>query len=161
MRYIYVLVIIGAFCTSSSFAQVQEIIASTGGGDTTGSKYYSYTIGDLVVQSGMKDSLYLASGFQQSDVIVSLQVAIKDVKSEAKIYPNPSADHFYLELKSKTLPNYSVVLHTNKGEFVFQKYFKNDKVKISTMGLAAGVYYLTVINEKGELLNQFKVLKAK
>ncbi len=144
----------------SAWSQEREIISSAGGDDDTGQIYYSYTIGDLIVTGEGQDTLFLASGFEQSEVFVSMNVGLPDIKVEAKVYPNPSSHYFFIEISDENLTNYSVVMHNTKGEFLFQRNFDASNIKIETSIYPAGVYYLTLIDSRGNRMNQFKVIKS-
>ncbi len=145
----------------SGFAQQREIISSAGSDTIVGEEYYSFTIGETVIEATNMNGFWVASGFEQSDLYASINVSTDEILMEAKIYPNPSIDYFFLEITGTSSASFKAVLHNSKGYFVQQKTFSDTKVKFETTGLAPGVYYLTVIDDNDNRMNQFKVVKFK
>ncbi len=149
--------ILGGF---STFAQQREVLSSAGDKVQVNGTSVSYTLGEPVVAFASNDTASLASGFQQSNIIISNALPRNEIGVQAKIYPNPAVNFFYLELEKKDDAGFFIVLHNTQGQFVFRKSVHISPMQVSLAGYPKGVYYLTLLNASNERLHQFKVVKT-
>lgn len=69
-----------------------------------------------------------------------------------KIYPNPSAEHFYLEgINSKAI---KLSLYNLKGQEIRSEPITDNTTKVNTIDMPEGFYILRIFGENGELAQQ-------
>jgi len=68
------------------------------------------------------------------------------------IYPNPAGDYFEIKQLSPTLKIYNWQLHDQLGQVVDTGQVKDYTTRINSTKLASGIYYLSVLSNKGEQL---------
>jgi blue copper oxidase len=83
--------------------------------------------------------------------VVTDPTAVVDVTDENfnfAVYPNPSSDRIYVDLKSQNISAYYVTIHTLNGRTVLMlpQPILNDGIDIS--GIPAGNYILTLVDRK-------------
>lgn len=90
-------------------------------------------------------------------------VDLNSQKSNNIAYPNPFSEEINLYLKNANLgSSVSVAIIDLKGKLVLQEHKSIDnynEVKISTLNLSKGVYFVEVKNENGTTLLQNKIVK--
>lgn len=148
------------FATASIFAQEREIISAAGDDIFVEQTNMSFTIGETVVELSNSDSIYLTAGFQQSNILVSIPLAIDEIRISAKVFPNPAIDYFYLDIDNQDTQGFIAVLHNTKGDFIRKNQLNITPVKVSLAALPSGVYYFTILNQKNKRMHQFKILKT-
>jgi hypothetical protein len=87
---------------------------------------------------------------EEPDMITGLEPAFAD---QIIVYPNPATGEMNVKLPSKSSQSLPVTLTDNFGRTVFTNVFKpGEQVKtIITREFAAGVYFLQIKSEKGEM----------
>jgi hypothetical protein len=88
---------------------------------------------------------FLDSYFNQSFTVLSSKQA--KVNAAFRIYPNPAQDYVYLELGDKAF-NGQVSVQTTGGKVVLNQTLSGASPKLSVQGLPAGLYFVTVQNDK-------------
>jgi len=74
------------------------------------------------------------------------------VETKVNIYPNPFHDKIIIEDVNKTFKE--VMVYNTMGQLVKQTNLKTSKVEISLTKLVQGVYYLTLVDERGEMYTE-------
>ena len=74
---------------------------------------------------------------------------VADLQSIAKVYPNPTLDQFYIEMKNFELENWSAELFSIDGKTIFKKEFSSDKGLMETSDIIPGIYFLRVTTVSG------------
>ncbi|MEM9824803.1 MAG: T9SS type A sorting domain-containing protein, partial [Bacteroidota bacterium] len=79
----------------------------------------------------------------------------QQAQAEVKVYPNPASDHLYLTNLSPDI--FRVNLYDTNGRLIIQQ--RSDSLMtIRLADFPAGVYYLQVLNEKGRIVKQERIL---
>lgn len=101
-----------------------------------------------------------SSDITNGEVVVPVSVSVTDVsvnehnQIEVKIYPNPATD--YVQVSSDVIER--VEIHNMLGQKVFDSFYGDSHVLISTNGMAPGTYAVTVYTS-GEKVTKQVVVK--
>jgi hypothetical protein len=156
----YILMIFSAFFALSVSAQTtkQEVIASAGGYNTSGTLAISWTLGETIIPTFSSGSLILTHGFQQDIWITDVE---KNIDSPVKvtIFPNPASDKINISFDEPLDAEVRVFLHDSQGKLVKTDVIENatTQTEMNLQDIPAGIYYLKLI--KGNLSNVYKVVK--
>lgn len=74
-------------------------------------------------------------------------VEIDDVKSDIKIYPNPTSQDINISIASVPA-TYFIELYNNLGQMVLQKHCTDQTEKLDVKSLNNGIYYLNIFNDE-------------
>jgi len=70
-----------------------------------------------------------------------------EIGEYATIYPNPTMKTINIEIDQQHQPENKIIIYNIKGQEIFaNKYYKNN-ITISTPGLKAGIYFVTIMNK--------------
>jgi len=100
-----------------------------------------------------------SSDIENSEVILPVIVSVTDVsvnehnQIEVKIYPNPATD--YVQVSSEVIDR--VEIHNMLGQKVFDSFYGDSHVVISTNGMAPGTYAVTVTSNGTKTTKQVVV----
>ena len=71
----------------------------------------------------------------------------------SNIYPNPASDYFYVNLAAD-IQNTAVIIYNENGQVVTGEFAVektgSSQLKITTSAISKGMYYLSIINDRGE-----------
>ena len=129
------------------------------GGDMEGSGVtISYTIGQIAVQSFGEGSTRIFEGVQQSYEIQTIGIDnYPGITLNAMVYPNPTLGNVQLTMNNVQLEGEVRVFDLN-GKFLFSKKIEGNSTEIPMSDLAAGTYFVNVLNGT-QVLKSFKVVK--
>lgn len=100
-----------------------------------------------------------SSDITNSEVILPVTVTVTDVsvnehnQIEVKIYPNPATD--YVQVSSEVIDR--VEIHNMLGQKVFDGFYGDSHVVVSTDGMAPGTYVVTVTSNGTQITKQVVV----
>ena len=100
-----------------------------------------------------------SSDIENSEVILPVTVSVTDVsvnehnQIEVKIYPNPATE--YVQVSSEVIDR--VEIHNMLGQKVFDGFYGDSHVVISTNGMAPGTYVVTVTSNGTQITKQVVV----
>ena len=100
-----------------------------------------------------------SSDIENSEVILPVTVSVTDVsvnehnQIEVKIYPNPATN--YVQVSSEVIDR--VEIHNMLGQKVFDGFYGDSHVVISTNGMAPGTYVVTVTSNGTQITKQVVV----
>ena len=100
-----------------------------------------------------------SSDIANSEVILPVTVTVTDVsvnehnQIEVKIYPNPATD--YVQVSSEVIDR--VEIHNMLGQKVFDGFYGDSHVVVSTDGMAPGTYVVTVTSNGTQITKQVVV----
>ena len=129
------------------------------GGDMEGSGVtISYTIGQIAVQSYGEGSTRIFEGVQQPYEIQTIGIDnYPGITLNAMVYPNPTTSNLQLAISNEEFEGEVKVFDTN-GKYLFSRKIKGSATEIPMSDLAAGTYFVNVLNGT-QVLKSFKVVK--
>ena len=138
--------------------QAQHAVNATGGSASGPNGSASYSIGQVVYTTNASGSGSVAQGVQHAYEI--FPVANNNVYNlTANVYPNPTTDMLVLQLGNYTQGSYSYVLHDSRGKLVLSGSIQSQQTVIDTKLLPTAAYFLSIINNKKEKIETFKIIK--
>lgn len=144
-----------------SFAQELEIIGSAGTEATSSSASISYTVGELVVETGTSSSSVLTQGYQQGFLT---PVAIDEVPAELAIslYPNPTSE--FLILESANLNKFDqITMYDINGKLLWSENGNSqveNRLRVDFTPYAAGNYILKLVDSQNQESYSYSVVKS-
>ena len=129
------------------------------GGDMEGSGVtVSYTIGQIAVQSYGEGSTRISEGVQQPYEIQTIGIDnYPGITLNAMVYPNPTLGNVQLTMNNVQLKGEVRVFDSN-GKYLFSKKIEGETTVIPMSNLAAGTYFVNVLDGT-QVLKSFKVVK--
>lgn len=148
--------------TIPAFAQQKqsEVVASAGGFGEKDGYSVSFTIGEPVTGTLIKDGLVLVQGFQQgySDSKVAINDNLADFL-EADIYPNPVNSKLFVALGSEPKGECIVRCFDMTGRLVGENNFEGStRLTMDVDELPQGAYFVKVYVDGKALVNR-KIMK--
>ncbi len=142
-----ILLLMFVYSCDSVSAQSQDLsLITTGGGmQQTGTYYISYSIGEPFVEYKNNSGRWITEGFQQPEKI-NLSTGTKDILPSPvlTIYPNPSVDLLYVELKNGFNGGRMSIANT-LGQIVMEKDITATNIQsLHIDHLDYGIYFLRV-----------------
>ena len=156
---VYVLIYLSMiFYIKQSNAQVQSVIASSGGHINGQNVFVSFTIGEPVIQTLKKPDMTVTQGFHQSTLTVTTIDILEELSVSIEAYPNPVTDELKLVVDKELLPEASYSLVDMWGGLVTQDMLEGSITKVSFQSLVPAVYFLKV-NQGITTIKTFKIVK--
>lgn len=155
-----ILLAFSVFLALSVSAQTakQEVIASAGGYNTSGTLAISWTLGETIIPTFSSGTLILTHGFQQDIWITAVEENLENAV-KVTIFPNPASDNINISFEEPLDNEVKVYLLNSQGKLVKTDVIENatTETEMNLQDIPAGVYYLKLI--KGNLSNVYKVVK--
>lgn len=156
VRLLYMLTAIIISCGSALHAQ--ESVNTAGGNATGTGGSASYSIGQVVYTTNAGTSGSVAQGVQHAYEI--FPVGGSNIYSvTASIQPNPTEDMLLLQLSNFNQGTFNYTLHDAQGKLVLNGNIQSKQTIIETQQLPSAVYFLSVINDRKEKIETFKIIK--
>jgi hypothetical protein len=134
-------------------------VPSTGNGNTTGENSYSFTDNNPLQNGYYRVASYDADGRVQYTSLLRTSCSSMEL---FKIWPNPATDVLNISVSSAANSGATIKLFDSKGALVKQRAVNlvqgNNLLSIDVKGLAAGLYYATILHSNGQLQMQ-KIMK--
>jgi hypothetical protein len=148
----------------SIFARAQQIAPATinsaaQSGQLNGNTI-SYSIGDYAIIN-LADSSYSISGsFMGSTLITAIELNAPDF-GKVTVFPNPSSDLLFAELTDISALEIHLSLYSADAKEIIKQQFANlnQQLSINISKLPAGIYFLILKDEKGQIISEHKLLK--
>lgn len=143
-----------------SIGQELEIIGSSGTQSNSSTYQVSYTIGELVVETGMtEDSIAVTQGFHQSNFTIT-NISEVPVPADMRVYPNPTPGEIVIE-SSQLDQIEAFSLYDMKGSLVLQ--FENQNTNRTQMNLghlSNGTYFLKATQKENPTPITYQIIKS-
>ncbi len=154
----YILVIFAALFTLSVSGQKQEVIASAGGYNESGSISISWTLGETIIPTFTTPTLILTHGFQQQLIVTTIEENLLELVN-VTVYPNPISEILNIRFEVPLDGEVELYILNQQGSLVLTDIIEATTVEkqVNMQELPAGVYFLRLI--KGKLSNVYKVVK--
>lgn len=120
------------------------------------SSSYSYING---IKIFVKQNIGITTGnYNLASYAYATQNSNNYTPSSFKVYPNPFKEKFVVKLPDMN-ETYSLKLIDIHGRIVlFQNNIKGNLLKVENNGFQSGIYFLTIINSKGDVFNDKLIL---
>jgi hypothetical protein len=146
-------VFISLLTSLSSFGQ--EVIASQGESYSTPQANVSFTLGEVVINTGTDGVNDITQGFHQTNWNF-LGIEDNAPAYQASIFPNPSSD--LINIQTNSFENVVYALYDAQGRLVLQNPLNDKITQVKVDQLAPGNYSLS-LNSDGQNLKTFKLVK--
>jgi hypothetical protein len=145
----------------SSFSQELEILGSAGTEASSSGASISYTVGELVVETGVSSSSVLTQGYQQGFLTPT---AIDEVPSELELslYPNPTSE--FLIIESVDLNKFDqITMYDINGKLLWSENGNShveNRLRVDFTPYAAGNYILKMVDSQNQESYSYSVVKS-
>ena len=144
-------------CTllSSATAFSQEVISTTGDTYSNASGIISFTVGEVIINTGTDGTTTLTQGFHQTNWTF---VGLEDFSPnyEVSVFPNPSTH--LLTIQTSDFDGVSYNLYDALGQIVIQNKLSGAETLVEVSDIPTGSYSLTIVSNN-ENLKTFKLIK--
>lgn len=142
-----------------SLLKAQSAVLATGADATGGNGSVSYSVGQTayLIKGSSRE---ISEGVQQVYEITTLSTneASASTEKDILLYPNPFKDYLYLDFTTHNFKDSEYQLFDAQGKLI-----KRDKITQSKsefdFSLLPSAMYIIRVNQKGENLKTFKIIK--
>jgi hypothetical protein len=145
-----------SFWCIGAFAQLHEVVASSGASFQNSSGYISFTIGECITSTLVSTQTILTQGFQQGFPKASGVPVVNRPEIEISVFPNPVSDLLILQVGDPQGLHY--MLFDVVGGLIDQGPVLDGRTEIDFTALAPSVYVLRVTDNK-EKVKLFQIVK--
>ena len=136
----------------------QSDVVPVGGTATGSGGTVTYTVGQIAVQTYSNGTFTISEGVQQPYEIQTIGIDnYPGITLNALLYPNPTLGNVQLTMNNEQLEGEVKVFDMN-GKFLFSKRIERQNTEIPMSDLAAGTYFVNVLDGT-QVLKTFKVVK--
>ena len=140
------------------YVQAQNAVNTSGGNAAGANGSAAYSIGQVVYITNTSAAGSVAQGVQHAYEI--FPVGGSNIYSvTASVQPNPTADMLVLQLSNFNQGAFYYILHDAQGNLVLNGNIQSHQTIIETQQLPSAVYFLSVINDRKEKIETFKIIK--
>ena len=138
----------------------QQVVASSGGDGTAAGYNLQWTLGEGVIESsGVVAGAQLSQGFQQPTYEVQTLIVVPGINFTLDVFPLPSSDILNINVGSDEISELKAVLYDLNGGIVLQQKLLGNENQLNMQSIQAAGYILNIIDNKGEILKSFKIVK--
>jgi hypothetical protein len=152
-------------CVTAAQRIAPHVISTSGATISNGGLKVHFIVGEITVKTISNGSGSIAPGFTSSNSSSSAGnlTAVQD-KEEIKhvtVYPNPSSDLFFVEINAKRAMMFSLMVSDMNGLEMNRLIYavNNNHITINAKNWPSGVYFISVIDKKGNVIYSFKVVR--
>lgn len=146
------------FVVSGVTLSAQSDVVPTGGTATGSGGTVTYTVGQIAVQTYSNGTFSISEGVQQPYEIQTIGIDnYPGITLNAMVYPNPTVGNVQLTINNEQLEGEVKVFDMN-GKLFFVKKIEGETTEIPMSDLAAGTYFVNVLDGT-QVLKTFKVVK--
>jgi len=134
----------------------QQVVSCSGGSYVSSNTTFSYTIGEIAIESYASSNIIITQGFHQSYNSASA-ISQAQISTTLSVYPNPFHDIVNLDNAGET---YSIRLYDLQGKLLLSQEGKPGNTQLNLSNLAKGMYLLKVRDLDNQQESIFKILKS-
>lgn len=130
----------------------KHVVGSMGNTTSSGDIILNATLGELSVAT-KTGTFILTEGYHQGNENISIGIEEMDLNIDFSLYPNPSSDFIFLELKAKENISAQINIVNTIGKKVSNTKEITEmetKTSFDISNLASGIFYLNIIFENQE-----------
>ncbi len=163
------LLLTGIWAIAQNEAQKIEIVTtsneviSTAGGTISGNGItLQTTVGEVIQGGSTTGTVQLQQGFQPPTLTVTAINVSEIEEVEVSVYPNPSSDYLFVEVKGATDARFEVQLFDLNGRVLQTKEQEaaNTQLRLDMQSLASGTYLIKVTDLQTLQVATYQVNKA-
>lgn len=142
-----------------------SVIASAGDVSKGGNVILEWTVGEPVIETASSPSIKYTQGFHQPLLEVQKVAPKRELAARtfsAHVYPNPSSAVLNIQLDQVSQNPVLVSLLDAGGKVLLSNAIpaNSTMLKINVSGLSGGAYLLRLMDAKGNLQSDYKVIKV-
>jgi len=158
LRIAIALLIVIPAVTNAQLDTVGQYVTGTAGDHfDQGTFSMSFTIGEPVIATIGRQSLFLTQGFHQEKLLVSTLEEVTPLLLNLKAYPNPTGNFLYLDPDGHKGVNIS--MRDMRGREILNMESQEELIEINLEAFPVATYLLCVNDAAGNFLKAFKVQK--
>jgi hypothetical protein len=125
----------------------------------------SFTVGELVVlQQIDANGNSLGGGFTNSSTISTTVLSVQEPDAsilQIVVFPNPTSDLVQIQIMEANIEELELELGDLSGKILYNGRYRlmNQNIGINTADYPAGVYFLTLKENNGNILGTYKIVK--
>jgi len=143
---------------SNAQSTEQQVISTSGNHGSSASHQLSWTIGEPVIESVVATNYTLTQGFHQTNLVITDVTDNELPEVEMSVYPNPSMDVIYLNVKTPIQQQTEYILYDETGR-ILRKTQIVDDISIIDLRVLASATYILVVRSNSTIIKSFKVVK--
>lgn len=164
-KYLFLIVVFCSGFVSKGLCQSisSRVIAADGGLKTIGNTSIVYCIGQPTIASGTLGNTTLTGGFVQPEIL-SATVDVLEIDGKAieiTLFPNPTTAWLQVKLNHEFPNETKFVISDINGRIqnTTASQINTNEYTFSTETLPQGLYFLQVLNGKGDMIKAFRFVK--
>jgi len=139
--------------------KAQDSVNASGGFLTGSGGSISYSVGQLVYTMNTNSAGTVGQGVQQPFEFFPLGIKETESNIILSVFPNPTVDHFILQVNDYTKQNLSFKLSDMQGKLLTDGQITSQRTQINMSNLPAATYFIQVFNTEKEKVQSFKIIK--
>jgi len=154
-----------AFCvfgfgTVYSQTTRSDVISTSGDYYKNTSASLSWTLGECVTETLVTVNTKLTQGFQQTSYIITAFDDAAANNMKICIYPNPTTNFINIEFEDQlSNKEYTLKLFDLMGNLLLIQSINSDETQLEMSPYTNGVYFLTIIDNSSNTVQNFKIQK--
>ena len=154
------IILFGGFLIVNTLTvKAQNGIVTTGNDATGIDGTVNSTVGQINCKTIYASSGSVAEGIQQPyEIYIIAGIQEENITLNISVYPNPTKEMISLDAGNMDVENMSYALFSLEGSLLKQNTLIKKQTDIPLIGMAAGVYFMKVLNNKKEI-KVFKIIK--
>ncbi len=136
----------------------QELVSSSGGHGNEAGAQFSWSVGEVVVSSYVKQEAVITQGFHQNTLTVTRIYDVSAPECLIKVFPNPTIDNIELKIEGVPVNSLSYQLLDANGRVLHEREITVNNLTVQTEALNAATYFLKVIRDNKHI-KTFKIIK--
>ena len=158
MKRILTIALISLFFAFFTGLQAQQVVASIGHYAENQQGSLSWTLGESFITTLNSESHFLTQGFHQGTLTLTTIFERHQHLLNIKVFPNPSQDMLFLEVKCENVGSWHYELVSIEGQSIIKTKVSGTTTEISLQAITAGVYLLRIFSSE-ELIKVVKIVK--
>jgi len=123
------------------------VLSAAGSSDNAGGTAFSWTTGELMIQTFKSDSVKLTQGFHQGDISVTTAIdEMSEFAMNAEVYPNPVRQRLTVDFENMVDQTIHLKLVSLTGNTILQREVANPsaQLRINFSSISSGTYMLEI-----------------
>lgn len=151
------------FAVSELYSQSArlEVIPSAGTLETNGGISMNWTVGEPVISTMSSQKFFVTSGFNQTYWEVVGEWSSGPLDFDVSLFPNPMSSEISVQFQNSDFNDagYQIVVYDMLYKPVFIDELTKQKSTFNLSMLRNGTYLFHVMNQEGEFLKTYRVVK--
>lgn len=140
------------------FIHGQQVISPSGGTTMNAAGSWSYTLGELAIDTHISHDVTLTQGFHQPRLTATAIDTPSQPDFKIRAYPNPATDVIHLSYPQSNLGQISYRVTDSKGQEIANGELIGKETSIPFTGLKPAIYFIQVYQDQW-LVKTLKIVK--